>query len=190
MLDSGRTKCPQGQDQKVLLEQYQNQLSQIDHLHENDESENLLMDYMRLAHEEDIDEDKMAFELGNLLDEAEMFTQGQTRPSMRLPHGKIEQSVYSMMVNEGLVEPPKDEDYEHVFRLENMLETDPETQVTRIKPKLLNKALGLYPHPGVTKRRKEKLLKSLESLTKAFDAGQITVEEFDKRNIVSLKNQK
>lgn len=181
VLDSGRTKCPLGQDQKVLLEQYQSQLSNIDHLHEDEGNEDILMDYMRLAHEEDIDEDKMAFEMGNLIDEAEMFSQGQTRPSMRLPHGKIEQSVYSMMVNEGLVEPPKDEDYEHVFRLENMLETDPETQETRIKPKLLNKALGLYPHPGVTKRRKEKLLKSLESITKAFDEGRMTSEEFDKR---------
>jgi hypothetical protein len=181
VLDSGRTHCPQGQDQRVLLEQYQSQLSSIDHLHEKEGDEDILMHYMRLAHEEDKDEDQMAFEMGNLLDEADMFTQGQTRPSMRLPHGKIEQSIYSMMVNEGLVEPPKDEDYEHVLRLEHMLETDPETQEIRIKPKLLNKALGLYPHPGVTKRRKEKLLKSYESLTKAFDAGQMTSEEFDER---------
>ena len=181
VLDSGRTRCPQGQDQNVLLEQYQSQLSNIDHLHEDESNEDILMDYMRLAHEEDKNEDQMAFEMGNLLDEAEMFQQGQTRPSMRLPHGKIEQAIYSMMVNEGLVEPPRDEDFAHVQRLEGLLETDPETQELRIRPDKLNNVLGMYPHPGVTKRRKKKLLKSLESITKAFDEGQLTAEEFDKR---------
>ncbi len=181
VLDSGRTHCPLGQDQRVLLEQYQSQLSDIDHLHEDERGEDILMDYMRLAHEEDKDEDEMAYEMGNLLDEADMFTQGQTRPSMRLPHGKIEQAIYSMMVNEGLVEPPRDEDFAHVQRLESMLETDPETQELRIRPDKLNQVLGMYSHPGVTKRRKKEYLKSLESITKAFDAGQMTAEEFDKR---------
>ena len=181
VLDYGRTRCPQGQDQNVLLEQYQSQLSNIDHLHENERDEDILMHYMRLAHEEDKNEDQRAFEMGNLLDEAEMFQQGQTRPSMRLPHGKIEQAIYSMMVNEGLVEPPRDEDFAHVQRLESMLETDPETQELRIRPDKLNNVLGMYPHPGVTKRRKKEFLKSLESITKAFDEGQITSEDFDKR---------
>ena len=181
VLDSGRTRCPQGQDQRVLLEQYQSQLSEIDHLHEDERGEDILMHYMRLAHEEDKDEDEMAYEMGNLLDEADMFTQGQTRPSMRLPHGKIEQAIYSMMINEGLVEPPRDEDFAHVQRLESMLETDPETQELRIRPDKLNQVLGMYSHPGVTKRRKKEYLKSLESITKAFDAGQMTAEEFDKR---------
>lgn len=181
VLDSGRTRCPQGQDQNVLLEQYQSQLSNIDHLHEDESNEDILMDYMRLAHEEDKNEDQMAFEMGNLLDEADMFQQGQTRPSMRLPHGKIEQAIYSMMVNEGLVESPRDEDFAHVQRLEGLLETDPETQELRIRPDKLNNVLGMYPHPGVTRRRKKEYLKSLESITKAFDEGQMTSEDFDKR---------
>ena len=42
---------------ELLIEQYQSQLSSIDHLHEKEGDEDILMHYMRLAHEEDKDEE-------------------------------------------------------------------------------------------------------------------------------------